>query len=346
MKKNLPLATFVETGTFEGDTIELVMPYFETIHSIELSEEYYRKVVERFRASSKVHLHHGHSADVLRKMKSELAGTSILYWLDAHWCVADKTAGGASQCPLLEELDAIGDLNPQSLILIDDARLFLCPPPYPHEIDHWPRFQSVFQKLSSLSSEHEIVVANDLIIFFPARIRQVVESYTYEHSINWLTVLDKSRDYDILLKHLKEKEKELEASVEKERMIDSLHLVAKERVRALQEKEEEIRAIQRVATERVRALQEKEQMIEDLSSVVEQRLLEIHKSSVSLKEKEQMIINLKKIADEREHMLHELESLIKEKQKEIGKWTGLIHEMEQNLGYKLTMKLHKLINRK
>ena len=24
---------------------------------------------------------------------------TFLFWLDAHWCVADETAGGISQCP-------------------------------------------------------------------------------------------------------------------------------------------------------------------------------------------------------------------------------------------------------
>jgi hypothetical protein len=33
----------------------------------------------------------------------------------------------------MAELDAIGTLNPQSVILIDDARYFVAPPPPPHD---------------------------------------------------------------------------------------------------------------------------------------------------------------------------------------------------------------------
>jgi hypothetical protein len=265
-------------------------------------------------------------------MRSELAGTSILYWLDAHWCVADKTAGGASQCPLLEELDAIGDLNPQSLVLIDDARLFLCPPPYPHEIDHWPSFQSVFQKLSSLSREHEIVIANDVIIFFPAKIRQTIESYTYEHSINWLTVLDKSRDYDILLKQLKEKEKELKTAVEKERIIKDLYGVAEERLLEIHKSSA--------------SLKEKEQMIENLSGIADERLQEINRLAGNANERLQEINRLTRDAEQRLQVIHEFKSIIEAKEQEIVKWTGIIHEMEQNWGYKLAMKLKELTKRK
>jgi hypothetical protein len=261
LKKVLPLEIFVETGTFEGDTIELVRPLFPVIHSVELSEDYYRKVEKRFNDAPSVQLHLGHSAEVLRKIRPEFAGASVLFWLDAHWCVADKTAGGMSQCPLIEELDAIGTVGPQSIVLIDDARLFLCPPPFPHEITQWPRFQKVVESLTGLSNKHEIIVANDTIMYFPSSIRADVEQYVYEHATNWLTVLDKSRDYDVLLRQLKEKEKELESAVEKERMIMALHQVAEERANEIQtltgaaeERMREILSIKAVAEERSRLI--------------------------------------------------------------------------------------------
>jgi hypothetical protein len=39
---------------------------------------------------------------------------------------------------LLDEFRAIGRLNERSVILIDNARLFLCPPPVPHETSQCP----------------------------------------------------------------------------------------------------------------------------------------------------------------------------------------------------------------
>jgi hypothetical protein len=232
LKKVLPMTTFVETGSFEGDTIEQVLTHFESIHSVELSEDYYRKVQERFKTASNVHLHFGHSADVLRKLKPELVDRSVLYWLDAHWCVADKTGGGTSQCPLLEELGAIGKLGPQSTILIDDARLFLCPPPYPHEVDQWPSFEEVIEKLNALSSEHQIMVSNDVIIFYPRSVSTSVREYAYLHSIDWLQVLFKSKNYDAVKNEFDLSQRQL---VEKDGEIHRLLAVAEERARVIQD---------------------------------------------------------------------------------------------------------------
>ncbi|TSA17284.1 hypothetical protein D4R75_12420 [bacterium] len=251
LKKVLPFRAFVETGTFEGDTIEEVLPSFGTIHSVELSEDYYRKVVERFKASPKVHLHLGHSADVLRKLSSELADASVLYWLDAHWCVADKIAGGTSQCPILEELDAIGILGPQSVILIDDARLFLSPPPYPHEVTQWPSFEAVTGKLHALSSGHELMVANDVIIFFPRSVRETVREYAYRNAVDWLQVLFKSKNYDAVKSEFDFLQVQFDGLqrqlVEKDEEMVRLLVIAEERVR-------EIHSLKEIAEERSRVI--------------------------------------------------------------------------------------------
>ena len=127
LRQLLPLKYFVETGTFEGETVEQVRLLFEEIHSVELAEDYHSQAVERFRDIPEVHLYQGDSEAVLKSLHPQLNSEAVLYWLDAHWCVADKTAGYQSQCPLLQELDALKTLNLNSVILIDDARLFLCP---------------------------------------------------------------------------------------------------------------------------------------------------------------------------------------------------------------------------
>jgi hypothetical protein len=205
-KTLLPLQVFVETGTYEGESIRRVRPLFDEIHSVESSPQYYSQGVSQFRDDPKINLYLGHSPEVLRQLVTSLLKKSVLYWLDAHWCVADHSAGGSSQCPLLDELGAISTLNEQSVALIDDARLFLCPPPRPYEVSQWPSFNSILECLRSLSSMHELMVLNDVLIYFPASLRETLTQYAYEHSVNWLTALDKSRDYDLLLAQLKEKE--------------------------------------------------------------------------------------------------------------------------------------------
>ena len=189
LRQALPLSVFVETGTFEGDTVALVLSQFEEIHTIELSHEYYARALERFRSNGSVTVYHDDSPRALASLRSRLEHESVLYWLDAHWCVAKGTASAHSQCPLLSELEAIGTLNSESVIMIDDARLFLCTPPQPHETENWPRFHEVIQGLYSLSTSHEAMVINDVIVLFPAAIAGDVSKYARANSIDWFSSL-------------------------------------------------------------------------------------------------------------------------------------------------------------
>jgi hypothetical protein len=249
LKQVLPLSVFVETGTFEGEAVNNVICLFEEIHTIELSEEYYLKASRRFQGQSLVKVYHNRSERLLQTLCPLVKDKSVLYWLDAHWCVADSTAGYHSQCPLLQELNAIQALNAQSIILIDDARLFLCPPPKPHEISQWPDFNAVIKKLFSLSSVHQIMVVNDVIIYYPASINSALKTYAHENSIDLLSVLDKSREYDGILLQLKEKEKQIKmlaaATEEKEKQIKMLAATTEERLRLIEKLDEELKNIHR-----------------------------------------------------------------------------------------------------
>lgn len=198
VKSTLPLEVLIETGTFKGDTIENVKSFFKEIHSVELSKEYYQFCKERFKDNPDVHLYLDNSPEFLAKIYPDISNKSVLYWLDAHWCVADKTAGEKSQCPLLEEIKAIKSLNEESIIVIDDARLFISPPPSPHEISQWPDFESVLKALKKISVNHDVMIINDTILFYPVDIKETVANYAYNNSIDWLQALHKNRDYDNL----------------------------------------------------------------------------------------------------------------------------------------------------
>jgi hypothetical protein len=80
-------------------------------------------------------------------------------------------------------------LNTSSVVLVDDARLFLCTPPTPHNTDHWPEFHEIVRKLFSLSDSHRMMVINDVIAFYPATISTGMSAYASEHAIDWLVVL-------------------------------------------------------------------------------------------------------------------------------------------------------------
>ena len=324
MREVLHLYAFVETGTFEGESVQRALPFFEEIHSVELSEIYFKKAVQRFENEKNVHLYHDDSVRFLKQVQQALKDKAVLYWLDAHWCSADETAGGTSQCPVLEELDAISRLGAESVILIDDARLFLCPPPPPHTVEDWPRFDALVRKLFLISSVHELMVVNDVLICFPRSIREHVEKYAREHSIDWLSVLDKSRDYDTFRIELGEKEEE----------INRLAAAARERERALTEKENEIGTLAQAIREQNEVLLERDALLKTNARQAAEAMKGqkgpglasvIQEMETALKEKEKEIRTISEarrkqdaVLVERDKLLKQMEKSLKEKEKEIG----------------------------
>jgi hypothetical protein len=186
LTKALPLKLFVETGTFKGDSLEVALRFFPRCESVEASVPLYEQVRARFRLRENARLQLGDSPSFLRQRQAEFAQTPTLFWLDAHWCNADDTSGAASQSPLLEELGAIGSLHQDSVVLIDDAWLYLCPPPAPHQYDNWPDLHSVVEVLLRLSRRHRLMVLNDVLLFYPAPLQAQAAEFAHRHGADWL----------------------------------------------------------------------------------------------------------------------------------------------------------------
>lgn len=237
IKDYLPLSLFFETGTFHGDTVAAAIPYFTSIYSAELSETLYLRAQERFEKTKKVHLLQGNSPSSLKKMQAELAGQPVLYWLDTHWCLAENTAGQVSQCPLLQELEAISHLNNQSIILIDDARLFMAPPPPPHEITQWPTFHQILKCFMELSSHHEISVINDVIAFYPKQARSGIYAYARKYSTDWGAAYSSLDQAILLQRELEVAQAQLE---EKDLIIQSCLAHLKEKEQLIQEQHQSL----------------------------------------------------------------------------------------------------------
>jgi hypothetical protein len=193
LASRLELTVFIETGTFQGDSVASVRRCFQDLHTCELSPELYAAATRRFAGDPAVHCHLGSSPARLRALARDHTDRPVMYWLDAHWCSADHAAGQESQCPLLAELDAIAPLHPHSVVWIDDARYFMAPPPAPLEVAGWPTFQQVLDRLRSLSSTHELVVANDTLLLHPAAVAGEIAAYLHAHGADWLAIAHASR---------------------------------------------------------------------------------------------------------------------------------------------------------
>jgi hypothetical protein len=186
LTRELPLKVFVETGTFKGDSLEIARRFFERAHSVEASPELHQQAQARFQAEKDVHLHLGDSPSFLRKHQKEFAAEATLFWMDAHWCNADKTSGENSQSPLLGELAAIGSLHRDSVLLVDDARLYLCAPPAPHRFDNWPDLHAIFSALLKLSESHRLLILNDVLIYHPGSLQAEMAKFAHKHGTDWL----------------------------------------------------------------------------------------------------------------------------------------------------------------
>lgn len=213
LKTILPLDVFIETGTFQGNTVEAMRSYFERIYSIELSQSLWREAQKKFEADKNITILHGDSREKVGDICSTLNNKSILFWLDAHWCVAENTSGEESQCPLIDELKSIKQLNEQSVILIDDARLFLAMPPEPHNIKQWPTLNEIIHTLRSLNSNHELCIVNDVIAFYPSSVRHIIENYARTYGIDWLRACQSLNENTALRLDLESKEQVIQQVV-------------------------------------------------------------------------------------------------------------------------------------
>ncbi|WP_254173819.1 FkbM family methyltransferase [Planktothrix pseudagardhii] len=174
LQKEYQIKTFIETGTFQGTTAVWASEIFNNVFTIELSQHLYESTVRNYGHIANINFCYGHTKEHLKSIVPQLNGSS-LFWLDAHWSEG-ITAGQEDPCPLLEELKIIKNSQWEHFIFIDDARLFLSPPPHPHGIDRWPAIHTIVQELLSLQSPY-IVVIEDAIISVPEYARTVLAEY-------------------------------------------------------------------------------------------------------------------------------------------------------------------------
>jgi len=118
------LQSFVETGTYCGDTLAMVAQDAKIqCTSIELSPLYAQSARTRFKKYSNVKILEGDSGILITEVVKEL-NQPALFWLDGHYSAGD-TAKGQVNTPVSQELAAILDSPIKDhVVLIDDVRHF------------------------------------------------------------------------------------------------------------------------------------------------------------------------------------------------------------------------------
>jgi hypothetical protein len=151
--------TFIETGTFYGQTVNYASKIFELVLSVEIYKPLYDYNVEAFKNYKNVKLFHGNSSDCLKVMIDQSVGR-IIFWLDGHYS-GNGTGIGDSTSPIIEELTIIKSSNKNDhCILIDDYRLFV-------DADGYPSFNLVKNLLLDINPKFVISIDHDCIIAVP-----------------------------------------------------------------------------------------------------------------------------------------------------------------------------------
>jgi hypothetical protein len=153
------ITAFIETGTYRGDTARWAATRFTQVYTIERAEHLYETATRTLADCKNLKVMLGDSRDRLRELCIDL-DTAAVFWLDGHFSGLD-TSGSDDQCPLLAELSIVGNRKFNDVILIDDARLFLCMPPAPLDMNQWPTLDELIRVLPA---DYWIQVLEDVIV--------------------------------------------------------------------------------------------------------------------------------------------------------------------------------------
>lgn len=171
LAKELSLTNFIEGGTYKGKTARYASKVFENVNTIEMSEVMFAEASRNLNDLQNVTVLKGDTREHIKKLAVELDNT--LYWLDSHWS-GGNTYGENDECPLLEELNLIFKNQNNFAILIDDARLFMSPPPIPHRIESWPTLREIIR---IIPERYEVFIYEDVIYVLPKSITKAFQMF-------------------------------------------------------------------------------------------------------------------------------------------------------------------------
>jgi hypothetical protein len=122
---SLKNATWVETGTYLGDTTSNLSKIARKVISIEPQTELAAFASTRLKRYKNVEIVNATSESCITKVLDGISGPTC-FWLDGHYS-GDVTYQGAEISPILVELSAISNYlrSHEAVVFIDDFRLFV-----------------------------------------------------------------------------------------------------------------------------------------------------------------------------------------------------------------------------
>ena len=118
--------TWIETGSYLGETSSKLAKVSKQVHSIEPEISLFKYVQWRYKRLINLKFHHGTSEQILDDLVKNLEGDTC-FWLDGHFS-GDITFRGETSSPIIYELSVIErHLNKlgQVRVFVDDVRDFV-----------------------------------------------------------------------------------------------------------------------------------------------------------------------------------------------------------------------------
>ena len=165
------LETFIESGTFRGNTTANAAAIFNEVYTIELFPEFYYQAIQRFRGVENISIQFGDSGDVLSKILPD-CGKRILFYLDGHYDGGDRSGRGVLNTPIVAELSAIKESGKSdSLILIDDICDFQ-ESLYPERIkdscfEGYPNLKGLVDQILTINPHYQICFLGNALLGLP-----------------------------------------------------------------------------------------------------------------------------------------------------------------------------------
>jgi hypothetical protein len=126
LRNGLPDSTWIETGTYLGETTRFLAKRSRFVYSLEPEPTLFANAKELFKRTGNVRIINGTSETVLPSLLPTISG-KVNFWLDGHYS-AGLTFKGPQDSPIGDELSCIAkNLAHFSrvCVLIDDVRLFV-----------------------------------------------------------------------------------------------------------------------------------------------------------------------------------------------------------------------------
>ena len=174
------VSVFVEGGTHLGNTSYWASQHFQAVHTVEAEKTFFDAFELLPDKPANVRFYFGTTSQRLPEILKSVPSSAI-YWLDSHWS-AGASFGEGDECPLLQEIELIYHSASDPFIFIDDARLFLSPPPPPHDVNQWPGIRETLAALSAGERDPYVVIVHDTIISVPRSAEKIVQNWCRDTS--------------------------------------------------------------------------------------------------------------------------------------------------------------------